>query len=156
VRSGRARRRLNQRRLNQRGDAIAVWCLGLALLLLPLGGVSLDVWHAISAQRHLQALAEDAAAAGASGLDTTKFRTTGKAVLDPSLATELAETNLATQSDLPTLNGEQITVSPDDSTITVSLHQQVRLTLLSLSLGNQSIGIAGSASSAPRASGDPQ
>jgi Flp pilus assembly protein TadG len=124
--------------------------------LLPLGGLSLDVWHAISAQRQLQSLAEDAAAAGASGLDTATFRTNGIAVLDPALATQLAETNLASQSDLPTLTGEEITVNEDGSAIAVSLHEEVHLTLLSLSLGNKSIAITGSATSAPRASGNPQ
>ena len=45
------------------GDAIVVWCLLLALMLLPLGGLSIDLWHGIAVQRQLQSAAEDAALA---------------------------------------------------------------------------------------------
>ena len=31
-------------RRDERGDAMVIWCLGLAILLLPLGGISVDLW----------------------------------------------------------------------------------------------------------------
>ena len=63
-----------------------VWCLLIAVMLLPLGGLSVDLWHGIEVQRHLQSAAEDAAVAGASGIDVVEYRQTGCIVLDPVLA----------------------------------------------------------------------
>src|SRR5260370_32904515 len=85
------------RRRDERGDAMVIWCLGLAILLLPLGGISVDLWHAISEQRALQSAASAAAHAGASGINVATYRNTGQAVLDPAAAVSLAEANLAEQ-----------------------------------------------------------
>ena len=41
----RAREVSRQRRLEERGDAMVFWCLLLALMLLPLGGLSVDLWN---------------------------------------------------------------------------------------------------------------
>ena len=152
----RLQRRLRVARGDERGEAMVIWCLGIAILLLPLGGISLDLWHAISEERALQTAAADAAEAGASGINVAVYRTNGQVTLDPGLATSLAETNLVAQSDLPPLSQPpQITVTPDGTEITVVLHEDVRLTLLGLLEGNHPIRIAGSADSAPRPSGAP-
>jgi Flp pilus assembly protein TadG len=154
VRWWRARVRLA--RADQRGDAMVVWCLGLAVLLLPLGGVSLDLWHAISDERSLQSAAAAAADAGASGIDIPTYRATGDIVLDPALAVDLASTNLAHQSNLPALSAPpDITLADNNGQITVVLHENVHLTLLGLVEGNHPVHITASASAAPRASGAP-
>ena len=141
---------------SERGDAMIIWCLGLALLLLPLGGISLDLWHAVSQERALQSDASAAADAGASGINTTSYRRDGQVVLDPSVAVSLAETNLAEQHDLPPLSAAPIiTVSPGDGQVTVELQADVRLTLLQIVEGNRPIHIVATGSAAPRPSGAP-
>jgi Flp pilus assembly protein TadG len=133
-----------------------VWCLGLAILLLVVGGISLDLWHPLSEERALQSDASAAAAAGASGLDVAAYRANGQVVLDPGLAVSLAEQNLAQQPDPPTLSAPPtITVSPDGEQITVQLRENVHLTLLGIVDGNHPIPIVATGSAAPRASGAP-
>jgi Flp pilus assembly protein TadG len=135
---------------------MVIWCLGLALLLLPLGGISLDFWHAISQQRALQTAAASAADAGASGIDIATYRKTGEVVLDPSVATDMATTNLAEQTNLPSLSSPpDITVAGTGNQITVTLRENVHLTLLGLLEGDHPIRIAATATSSPRASSAP-
>ena len=58
-------------RLRGRDDRgfLTIWLLGLCLLLLVLGGVSLDLWRVFSERQALAGLADSAALAGAGGLD---------------------------------------------------------------------------------------
>ena len=146
--------RVRRTRRDQRGEAMVIWCLGLAVLLLPLGGISIELWHSISDERALQTAAADAAQAGASGINTAVYHATGQVVLNPSQATTLAEENLAQQSGLPALAGPPtITISPDGQHITVRIDSYVHLTLLSLVEGDKLIHIVASSSAAPRPSG---
>ena len=141
-------------RRDERGDAMVIWCLGLAILLLPLGGISVDLWHTVSEERSLQSAAVDAADAGSSGINAALYHATGQIALDPTQAVALAEQNLAQQPGLPPLaSPPTITVSPDGQHITVQLNTNVHLTLLSLVEGNKSIHIVASSSAAPRPSG---
>jgi Flp pilus assembly protein TadG len=141
---------------DERGDAMIVWCLGLAVLLLPLGGISLDLWHAVSQERALQSAASSAADAGASGIDIPTYRTNGDVVLNPTLAVTLARSNLADQSNLPPLSTAPIiTVAPGGGQVTVELQENVRLTLLGIFEGNHPIHIVATGSAAPRPSGAP-
>ncbi|MGC8626241.1 MAG: hypothetical protein ACP5VR_01585 [Acidimicrobiales bacterium] len=132
---------------DERGDAVVVWCLLLAVMLLPLGGLSIDLWHGLAVQRQLQAAAEDAVAAGASGLDTATYRSTGCIVLDPVVAVALARDNLAVQQGLGPLYGADIEVSPDGTEITVELAEKVRLSLLSWVEGGRPLVVSATASS---------
>jgi Flp pilus assembly protein TadG len=111
---------------------MVVWCLFMALLLLPLAGLSVDLWHGIAAQRQLQSAADEAAAAGASGINVALYREDGCIALDPALATSLAQANLASQVGLGPLSQVNIGVSPEGSEITVMVSEDVHLTLLSL------------------------
>ena len=141
---------------DERGDAMVIWCLGLAILLLPLGGISVDLWHAVSEETALQSAASAAAEAGASGIDVPTYRASGKAVLDPSLAVSLAQSNLDQQTNLPELSAPpNITVTPGGGQITVELHETVHLTLLGILEGNHPIHITATGSAAPRPSGAP-
>lgn len=137
---------------DERGDAIIVWCLLLALLLLPLGGLSIDLWHGIAVQRSLQSAAEDAATAGSSGIDVQKYRATGCLALDPATAVALAQDNLALQQHLGPLAAVAISVSPTGQQISVRLREDVHLTLLSLVEGNKPLVVTATASSAPEGS----
>jgi Flp pilus assembly protein TadG len=146
--------RLRQAHHDQRGEAMVIWCLGLAILLLPLGGISIEMWHSISDERALQTAAADAAQAGASGINTAVYHATGQVVLDPNRATTLAEENLAQQTGLPALAAPPtITISPDGQHITVQIDSYVHLTLLSLVEGDKLIHIVATSSAAPRPSG---
>lgn len=150
------RGRARAARGDERGDAMVIWCLGLAVLLLPLGGISLDLWHAISAERALQSAASAAADAGASGIDIPTYRASGNVILEPTVAVNLAGTNLAEQPNPPVLSAPpDITVAANDGAITVVLHENVHLTLLGLVEGNRPIHITATASAAPRPSGTP-
>jgi Flp pilus assembly protein TadG len=148
----RARDVSQQRRLEERGDAMVFWCLLLALMLLPLGGLSVDLWHGISVQRALQSAAGDAATAGASGLNVSEYRESGCLVLDPGVAVPLAQANLESQTDIGPLDGADISVAPGGQSISVTLREDVRLTLLSLVEGNKPLVVTASATSAPRGS----
>lgn len=136
----------------ERGDAMVVWCLLLALLLLPLGGLSVDLWHGIEVQRQLQSAAEDAATAGSSGIDVAEYRQNGCVVLDPASAVSLASANLASQQQLGPLASTDIEVAPDGDEITVVLRKNVRLTLLTLVEGNRPLVVTAEASSEPEGS----
>ena len=137
---------------DERGDAVIVWCLLLAVMLLPLGGLSIDLWHGIAVQRQLQAAAEDAAAAGASGINTSTYRASGCLVLDPATAVPLARANLAAQTGLGPLSGADVEISPGGNEITVALAEDVHLTLLSWVEGGRSLVVTATASSQPTGS----
>lgn len=139
-------------RRDERGDAAVIGCIGLAFFFLLLGGAAIDLWGTMSADRNLAAIAQDAAAAGASGLDVTAYRA-GQVELDPTTATNLALANLQAQPDLPHLSGPpQITVSGAD--ITVTLTEDVSSLVLEIA-HHHAIPITVSATSAARPSAGP-
>jgi Flp pilus assembly protein TadG len=121
----------------------------MAVLLLPIGGLSVDLWRGIAAQRQLQAAAEDAATAGASGIDVGTYRTDGCLVLDPSVAEELAAQNLRQQTVAASLSSATVTVNPQRTSIAVVLTEPVQLTLLKLVEGGRDLMVSASASSSP-------
>jgi hypothetical protein len=90
-------------RHDERGDAVLIGCVGLAAFFLLVGFAVIDYWSALSVDRNLQAIAQDAASAGASGIDVTAYRDSGIVQLDPADATSLAMEDLRSQpsSELP-------------------------------------------------------
>lgn len=112
-----------------RDDAgtVTIWLLGLCVVLLAVGGLSLDLWRAFSERRALAGAADAAAVAGASGLDVDAFRATGEVTLDPAAARALAAANLADQVDLDALTGADITATP--AIVIVTITGSVDLTL---------------------------
>lgn len=152
-----ATRHPRRRRRDERGDAIVIFCVGMILIILPLGGVSLDLWHSVSDERALQSAADAATAAGAGAIDTAAYRLPGgdtQPLLDPAAAANQALASLQTQTDLPALSQPpEIDATPQG--ITVRLHEQVQLTLLRIVAGNRTINLTATASSGPRPSGAP-
>jgi len=140
------------RRGGDNGEAMVIWCLLLALMILPLASTSVDLWHAIAVQRQLQAAAEDAALAGSSGLDVEAYRSRGCISLAPSSAVALADENLADQQGLGPLSASRVAVTPGGWQISVWLEEQVHLTLLSLLEGGRSLAVSATAVSGPRGS----
>jgi len=133
---------------SERGDFNVFMALGLAIMILFLGGMSTDLWHVISEARTLDAAADSAAAAGSSGIDPASLRRDpGQPQLDQGMATQLAQANLATDNNLPGPPNPQIVVTP--ASITVTLHGQVHLTLLQIFLGKRTIPLTSTATSGP-------
>lgn len=120
----------------ERGS-ITIWLLGLAVLLLFAGGLSLDLWRAVGARQLLANAADAAAIAGSTGIDTARFRTTGEVVLDPAVAGQRVRDSLAHQGRMPLVAPPAVEVEPDPPQVAVVLTGQVRLTLLRVLLPNQ-------------------
>lgn len=138
-------------RPRDRGQA-TLWAVGLCVVLLGFGGISLDMWRAFTAWRSLAAAADASAAAGASGIDEATFRSSGgeTLVLDPVLARRRAEANLAAQAD----RGD-VTAYVADATahgVTVTVHGRVEFALLHVLPGRDSVDMTVTASAHPQPS----
>lgn len=106
---------------------VTLWLLGLAVMLLALGGLSLDLWRVFSERRDLAGAVDAAAAAGASGIDAGRFRATGELALDPPVVEALVAENLAAQTDLRSLT--HVAVEANSRAVTVTAVGAVDLTL---------------------------
>jgi len=106
------------------------WMLGLCLMLLFLGGISLDLWRAFGTRHTVAGEADAAAIAGASGIDEGYFRTTGEVRIDPARARETALENLRQQDDADRYT--RVEVDVEDAQVVVTLSRRVDFTLLRL------------------------
>jgi Putative Flp pilus-assembly TadE/G-like len=111
---------------------MTLWMLGLATLILAVGGLGLDLWRVVSERRALAEAADASARAGANGIDELVFDQTGEVVLDPAIATDLANDNLGLQerSTLRSLTGSDISATTEH--VRVVLDGRVDTTLLRL------------------------
>jgi Flp pilus assembly protein TadG len=147
---------------NERGDAALIGCVGLAAFFLLVGFAVIDYWSTLSVDRNLQAIAQDAANAGASGIDVNAYRDNGIVELDPATATSLAIADLRSEppSELPpSVLGSPCTDSPSlaegsacftidvsGASITVLLHEDVASIVLEVA-GHHGLPITVSATS---------
>ncbi len=90
--------------------SITIWMLGLSVLLLLFGGLSIDFWRALALQRELAAVADSAAIAAASGIDEELYRSTGQVVLDQARAEALGMASMTAQD----LDPVSFVVATDD------------------------------------------
>lgn len=134
--------------MNERGS-ITLWVLGLTVMVLFLGGISLDLWRAFELREDLAAMADSAANAGASQLDGAAYRETGALQLDGSAAAAAADANLDAQQDSGRITNRAITST--GPVLTVQLEGEVEFTLLRVFLGTGSVTITatGSAEAIP-------
>ncbi len=116
-------------RPGERGS-ITLWMLGLGLMVLALGGISLDAWRAFSVRRSLAATADAAALAGASAIDEEQYRATGALVLVPDEAERRAHRSIESQSDRASLQGADVVATSED--VVVVVRGRVEFTLLQL------------------------
>jgi Flp pilus assembly protein TadG len=132
---------------------LTIWLLGLCLLLLVLGGVSLDLWRVFSERQALAGLADSASLAGAGGLDLDAARR-GLVQLDPTDAAGRAQAAIAGQADRGSLviSSVKIVVGQNRTEVTVSADGRVHLTLLSLLLGDRPVTLHVSSTAAARSS----
>ncbi len=121
---------------SERGS-VTIWILGLAVMILFMGGISVDLWRALSDRRQLSAMADAAAVAGASGIDVAAWRQDGTLKLDLDDAEERALSALAMQSAVNQLSAAEIVIAPDGQSITVALERPVEFTLLSVFASDQ-------------------
>lgn len=142
-------------RRDERGS-FTLWVLGLCLIMLMVGGVSIDLWRAFAARRSLAAMADAAAVAGASALDESAFRETGSVQLqldnDPAggpTAFDRANANLDAQSDRDEVVGDP-QIEADADRIRVTLAGEIDFTLVRLFAGGDSFTINVTATAEPR------
>jgi Flp pilus assembly protein TadG len=114
--------------MNERGS-ITFWVLGLAIAVLFLGGLSVDLWRVMSERRELAAVADSAAAAGASALDVDHWRNAGEIRLVADGAAGLAGRVIA-QHSVATELSEPFGVLVSGDSVQITLTREVDLTLL--------------------------
>ncbi|MBW3667436.1 MAG: hypothetical protein KY394_07560 [Actinobacteria bacterium] len=112
---------------SERGS-VTIWMLGLSLLLLVFGGLSLDFWRGLAVQRELAAVADSAAIAGAAGIDVDHYRATGEVLLDPAKAKELVAASIGFQES--DVSGVSVSVATGGDSVTVVVEGIVELGLL--------------------------
>lgn len=110
--------------------AVTLWLLGLSLVLLSVGALSLDLWHVLAERRALAGIADAAAYAGASGIDEAAFRADASLLLDPSRARALADHAVRRQADQRSLAGWR--ADADAASVTVEVTGNVDTFLLPL------------------------
>ena len=111
-----------------------IWILGVCVMLLAMGGISIDLWRGFTDRRELAAMTDAAAIAGASQLDLAAFRQDStNPVLDPVLAQNAALNYLNTQA---TESGITFTAPPaitvQDNTVFIEASTNVNLTLMKI------------------------
>lgn len=131
------------------GGTVTVLLLGILMLVLSLGGLSIELWRAFDAWRAVSAAADAAAVAGASGVDREHLRATDQVRLDPDAARRRAAANLARHEQ--SVDDATITVARDGSAITVTTTRRLTPHLLGL-LGGDLDGrtVAAEATVAPQ------
>ena len=140
------------RQRSERGESgtITMWMLGLCVMLLLLGGISLDLWRAFSERRSLAATADAAAVAGASALDEAAYRSGGVVRLDPADAQRRAQASLAGQLDRGALRDARVVASEGEVTVTVG--GSVDFSLLQIVAPGDEFDITVRATARPQAS----
>ena len=129
---------------DERGS-VTLWILGLCMVVLAVGGISLDLWRAFSGFRELATVADAAAIAGASGVDTDQFRLDGTVQLDPAQAASLAVTVLGEEG----IDSSNYLVSPSPAAITVEVSGDIPFILLRLLVPDEGIRLTAAATSVP-------
>jgi hypothetical protein len=137
--------------VNRERGSITIWMLGLCVLMLLLGGLSLDLWRAYSERRSLASAADAAAVAGAAAIDLDAFRATNEVRLVPALAEARARASLANQLDQRSLRSAR--VEANRQRIVVETRGRVDFTLLNLLDPGEDFQVRVRATAEPRASG---
>jgi Flp pilus assembly protein TadG len=127
-------RKLWHRAADERG-MMAVWAILFTILLLGFGSFAWESWGVFNTWREVSGRADAAAIAGASGLDEEVYRRSGRVVLDPDRAEELARRNLRAQPRDPSLVGATVDATP--ARVRVVVEGRARLFLIRLLLPRQ-------------------
>ena len=113
---------------------VTLWTLGMVLVVMFIGWLSIGAWSAFAERRELASAADNAARAGATALDVDAFRFDGGVrQLDPMLAEDRAWASLAEQN-LGTISNAVVSATTEQ--VTVVLESEIDTGLLSLFGGN--------------------
>lgn len=135
---------------DERGAAVTVYMVGVAMVIFLLGGLAIDLWRAVAAERALATAVDAAAAAGANGVDEAEYRASGTVQLDPGRAQSLAADVLSQQP--PYGDFDTFSVSATTAVITVSAEMPIPLTLTRIFLPGRSTRVGATATARPEAS----
>ncbi|CAN5461501.1 hypothetical protein BH23ACT9_BH23ACT9_36390 [soil metagenome] len=116
--------------LRSDGGSVTAWLLVVPLLLLVMGGLSLDLWAALSVRGRVAAIADDAAAAGATAVSVADLRDGGTARVDAGEASARALRAVDTHPDAALVTAR--TVATGDRLVSVTVDGEVVFTLLRL------------------------
>ena len=139
-----------RRSLRGEEGSVTIWMLGVCVMVLFLGGISLDLWRVFVERRDLAARVDSAAVAGASGIDEAAFRNRDVVVLDPDRAEAMAWDSMSAQDPDPSLVSQSVAATPEQITVTAT--GTVRFSLLGVLLPNDPFTIRVSATVSPEAS----
>lgn len=129
---------------------MTLWLLGLSVVLLAVGGISVDLWRVTTQRRVLAAAVDAAAAAGAGQLDVGHLRRTGELQLAAADAESVAEQALAAAAPA---GMTAFVADASEASISVVAEAEVPITLLRLLLPEAPpVVVQVEAIAAPRAS----
>jgi Flp pilus assembly protein TadG len=139
----------------QRGS-VTVFGLGLVVLILAVGAISIDLWRVVAARHELRQDADAAAAAGANAIDVAEYRVTGLLVLDPVAAPLAARSVLGPPGSwdftargvVESRDGDGLT---DDMVVTLS--RRVDFALLGMLTGEGAVEVTVESIASPRRTG---
>ena len=121
-------------RRNEGGFSAPIMVLIMAMMVLFIGGISIDLWRVIADHREVSGLADGAAIAGATAVDIDAYEAdpTLDPVLDPAVATQRVCQYMADREAITACPSATLTVdfAPDLRAIAVSFQREVELTFL--------------------------
>ena len=132
--------------MSERGS-VTLWMVGMMLVVLVVGGISIDLWRALSAHRAVAAVVDSAAVAAGSGIDELIWRNEGQLVLDSARVEDRVFGSIGSQEGTAFV-AVAVATAPDGSEATVTGSTAVKLTLLGLVVG-ESIDISATATAQP-------
>lgn len=121
--------------MNRGEGSVTLWVLGLVAMFVFVAGISVDLWRTTMTYNRLTSTADSAATAGATAVDLEYLRNNPEAdpILDPALA--IARACNYVSENRPSLGGcpgANIQVAPVGGSVSVTVRQNVELSLLKL------------------------
>lgn len=105
---------------DERGS-VTVWLMILPILVMLVGGMTVDLWTALSARGRIAAIADEAAAAGATAVSVDSGRAqTQQVTLDPAEAQLRALVAVDTHPGVIDVTGRSALASPTMVEVTVT------------------------------------
>jgi hypothetical protein len=142
-------------RSSERGS-IAIFGMGITLLLFVVGGISIDLWRVVAARQDLAQRADAAAAAGANAIDADEFRFSGELILDPESAIAAAEEKLGSPSTWEFTGSGRVEARDADllpNDMVVILTREVDFVLLGILSDQRSVTIRVESVASPQRTG---
>jgi uncharacterized membrane protein len=128
-----------------------IWVLGLCVIVLFVGGISLDLWRALEQRRNLASVADAASIAAASHIDLDAYRATPSVVrLDRVDARNTALNYVEQAADQENLHITVRDVSVDDTHLEVHLESRIDSSLLRILRPGTSYDVSVTSAAEPR------